>query len=121
AGAPAPVRRRVRRGEGHGRERLLSRAGGPDVFIHDKVMFEIYREAGYDRRYRVVYFTELDEHNKEAEIARATAGEHFHDGFLRADTLAEARRVLGGLLDRLNRGEALDPGEVERTLADYQA
>ena len=24
----------------------------------NKVMFEIYREAGYGRKYRVVYFTE---------------------------------------------------------------
>ena len=37
----------------------------------NKVMFEIYREAGYGRKYRVVYFTELNEHNKEAEINRA--------------------------------------------------
>ena len=31
----------------------------------DRTMFEIYREAVYARQYRVVYFTELDEHNKE--------------------------------------------------------
>ena len=28
----------------------------------DKIMFEIYREAEYDRKFRVVYFTELDDH-----------------------------------------------------------
>jgi hypothetical protein len=91
------------------------------VFVHDKVMFEIYREAGYDRQYRVVYFTELDEHNKDAEIARATAGEHYYDGFLRAGTLPEAKRVIVSLLDRLNAGEAVDPGEVERVLEGYTA
>ena len=91
------------------------------MFIHEKVMFEIYREADYDRRYRVVYFTELDEHNKDAEIARATAGEHYHDGFLRAETLAEAKRVIVGLLERLNRGEALPASEFERALADHVA
>ena len=91
------------------------------MFVHDKVMFEIYREAGYDRLYRVVYFTELDEHNKEAEIARATAGEHFYDGFLRTDTLMEAKRAIRGLLERLNRGESLDAEAVERDLSAYQA
>jgi hypothetical protein len=91
------------------------------MFVHDKVMFEIYREAGYDRRYRVVYFTELDEHNKEAEIARATAGEHYYDGFLRTNTLGEAKRVIAALLERLNTGETVAVEEVERQLADYQA
>jgi len=91
------------------------------VFIHDKVMFEIYREAGYDRRFRVVYFTELDEHHRDAEIARATAGEHFYDGFLRAETLAEAKRVVGRLLEQLNRGDSLEPQALERVLADYVA
>ena len=36
-----------------------------------KVMFEIYRDADYGNRYRVVYFTELGEHDKEDEISRA--------------------------------------------------
>jgi hypothetical protein len=91
------------------------------VFVHDKVMFEIYREAGYDRLYRVVYFTELDEHNKEAEIARATAGEHFYDGFLRNNTLPQAKRAITELLGRLNRGETLDAGAVDQALAEYAA
>jgi hypothetical protein len=91
------------------------------MFIHDKVMFEIYREEGYDRRFRVVYFTELDEHNKEAEIARATAGEHYYDGFLRVDVLPEAKRVVLQLIERLNRGEQLSSGDLDRELADYVA
>ena len=45
----------------------------------DKVMFEIYREPDFNRAYRVVYFTELGEHNKEYEINRALAGEHFYE------------------------------------------
>jgi hypothetical protein len=91
------------------------------VFVHDKVMFEIYREAGYDRRFRVVYFTELDEHTKDAEIARATAGEHFYDGFLRAGAMPEAKRAVTQLLERLNAGEAVATEEVERALAEYLA
>ena len=45
-------------------------------------MFEIYRETTYTGKYRVVYFTELQDHDKETEINRAMAGEHFYDGFL---------------------------------------
>ena len=84
-------------------------------------MFEIYRESGYDRRYRVVFFTELDEHNKDEEIARAISGEHFYDGFLWEKSLNDAKRVIVQLLDRLNRGETVSAEEVDRTLADYKA
>jgi len=48
----------------------------------EKTMFEVYRETSYSGNYRVVYFTELQDHNKETEINRAMAGEHFVDGFL---------------------------------------
>lgn len=91
------------------------------MFVHDKVMFEIYREPGYDRRFRVVYFTELDEHNKEAEINRATAGEHFYDGFLRSGSLNESKRLITGLLERLNRGESTTTVDVDRALAEHLA
>jgi hypothetical protein len=84
-------------------------------------MFEIYREAGYDRRYRVVYFTELDEHNKDEEIARAGAGEHLYDGFLREQSLPEAKRVIGRLLERCNGGDVPGPDELTRTLAEFLA
>ena len=40
------------------------------MFGHEKTMFEIYREGSYDRHYRVVYYTDLNEHNKESEINR---------------------------------------------------
>jgi len=91
------------------------------VFVHDKVMFEIYREATYDRRYNVVYFTELDEHNKETEINRATAGEHFYDGYLRIGSLSDAKRLIGRVLERLNKGEVLKPVEVEAVLGEHLA
>ena len=73
----------------------------------DRVMFEIYREAGYGRRYRVVYFTELSEHNKEAEINRALTGDHYYDGFIMDWRKDEAKAVINRWLDRLNQGEVL--------------
>lgn len=84
-------------------------------------MFEIYREAAYDRRYRVVFFTELDEHNKDEEIARAVAGEHLFDGFIREKALTEAKHVINDLLDRLNRGESLPREELADALSAFQA
>src|SRR5205807_6967291 len=53
------------------------------AFESDKIMFEIYRETEYTGKYRVVYFTELQDHNKETEINHAMAGEHFFDGFIK--------------------------------------
>ncbi len=91
------------------------------MFVHEKVMFEIYRETGYDQRYRVVFFTELDEHNKDEEIARAIAGEHLYDGFIRDKALTEAKHVIAELLDRLNRGESISPEAVADALVVYQA
>ncbi len=34
------------------------------AFESDKIMFEIYRDTLYNKKYRVVYFTELNEHKK---------------------------------------------------------
>lgn len=85
----------------------------------DKVMFEIYRETSYNRKYRVVYFTELNEHNKEYEINRALSGEHFYDGFIRNFKKDEAKQIIDDLLRRMNSGESLSVDDFDRALADY--
>jgi hypothetical protein len=86
-----------------------------------KLMFEIYREADFSGRYRVVYFTELGEHDKEAEIADAMRGEHIFDGFLLHRERSEAKQAVNGILERLNRGEAVGPSEIEQTLRPFLA
>ncbi len=91
------------------------------LFESDKVMFEIYRETEYTGKYRVVYFTELQDHNKESEINHALGGEHYFDGYLKNLRKDEAKQIIAGLLDRLNRGESLPPAEVERALGDHLA
>jgi len=91
------------------------------AFEADKVMFEIYRETEYTGKYRVVYFTELQDHNKESEINHALAGEHFYDGFLRNYKKDEAKQIIDGILARLNNGEKLDPQQVESALGDHIA
>jgi len=89
------------------------------AFESDKTMFEIYRETTYSGEYRVVYFTELQDHNKEMEINRAMAGEHFMDGFIRDYRKDEAKAIIDGMLSRLNGGERLQPDDVIAALGNH--
>ncbi len=87
----------------------------------DKVMFEIYREGTYTGRYRVVYYTELTDQNKEWEINRAMSGEHFYDGFIRNWRKDEAKDIIEAIIKRLNEGERLRPDDVESALGQHLA
>ncbi|MGA2000790.1 MAG: hypothetical protein ABSG52_12405 [Terriglobales bacterium] len=87
----------------------------------DKVMFEIYREAAYTGKYRVVYYTELNENNKEWEINRALSGEHFYDGFIKNYRKDEAKDIIDAILKRMNDGEKLAPTDVEAALTEFIA
>ncbi|MGH9354883.1 MAG: hypothetical protein ACRD10_02005 [Terriglobia bacterium] len=89
------------------------------VLETDKIMFEIYREATYSGLYKVVYFTELQDHNREFEISRALAGEQMFDGFIRGFRKEEAKQEIQKIVERLNAGEALDRTEIERQLAPF--
>ena len=91
------------------------------VFESDKIMFEIYKETAYQGRYKVVYFTELQDHNKEFEISRAMAGEHFFHGFIRGFKKDEAKQVINQILERLNSGETLNEMAVEEKLKPFLA
>ena len=86
-----------------------------------KVMFEIYREADFSGRYKVVYFTELGEHDKETEIADAMRGEHIYDGFLLHRERNQAKQIVDEILERLNRGESVGSAEIEQLLEPYLA
>ena len=91
------------------------------AFEFDKIMFEIYRETTYGGKYHVVYFTELQDHNKEHEIGRAMAGDHFYDGFIRNYRKEQAKEIINGILERLNKGEKLAATDVDRALEQYSA
>ena len=91
------------------------------AFDSDKIMFEIYREAAYIGHYQVVYFTELQEHNKEFEINRALAGEHFYDGFIRDYRKEQAKEIIEQIVKRLNGGETLAREDIEQALAGHLA
>jgi hypothetical protein len=86
-----------------------------------KVMFEIYRDAGYGGSCKVVYFTELGEHDKEKEIEDAMRGDHIFDGFLLHSQSQGGKREVEEILDRLNRGEALDTETIKEMLKPFLA
>lgn len=86
-----------------------------------KVMFEIYRDASLSGQYKVVYFTELGEHDKETEIADAMRGEHVFDGFLLHRDRNQGKQVVDEILDRLNSGEPVDRNEIEQKLQPFLA
>src|SRR5215470_428591 len=85
----------------------------------DKIMFEIYKETTYSGKYRVVYFTELQDHNKESEISHAMAGEHFYDGFIRVYRKDQAKEKIESVLARMNDGEKLTPAQIELEIKDF--
>jgi hypothetical protein len=85
----------------------------------DKIMFEIYREADYGRKVHVVYFTELTEHNKEFEIARAMEGEHLYDGFIANRHARQAKGVIDSIVQRLDAGVSLGESQIDEMLAPY--
>lgn len=91
------------------------------AFESEKTMFEVYREKTYSDKFRVVYFTELNDHNKGTEINRAMAGEHFIDGFIRDIKKEEAKARIDGLIDRMNSGEIMTPDQFENEMSGYLA
>jgi len=93
----------------------------PPAIESQKIMFEIYREAPNEGRFRVCYFTELDEHNKEKEINDAMRGDHIFDGFIRNFAKEDAKRAVTQILERLNQGEKLSPAEIASTLKPFMA
>jgi hypothetical protein len=89
--------------------------------VEGKIMFSIYRETTYNGTYRVVYFTELNEHNKDDEINKALSGESLLDGYLHESTKVEAKVLIAQALRRLNAGEELSEGDLREELAAHLA
>jgi hypothetical protein len=89
------------------------------AFATDRIMFEIYRETTYSGRYRVVYFTELNDHNRDTEINRALAGEHFFDGFIGSFRKDEAKTIIAAAVSQLNMGQTVDQEALAAALAPY--
>lgn len=86
-----------------------------------KIMFEIYKEKAYTGEYRVVYFSELDDHNKDIEIDRAMKGDHFFDGFILTLKKERAMKQIEDIVYRLNEGETLDDQYLNKQLKEFLA
>ncbi len=95
-------------------------AGGINSY-KDKIMFEIYKENVYSGEYRVVYFSELDDHNKDKEIDRAMKGDHFFDGFILSLKKDRAMKQIEDILEKLNDGETLDDQYMNKYLEEFLA
>ena len=88
---------------------------------NDKIMFEIYKENTYSKEYRVVYFTELNEDNKEREIDRAMKGDHVFDGYILSIKKYRAMKQIEDINQRLNDGETLDVQYLKKQLKEFLA
>jgi len=91
--------------------------------VDHKTMFEIYREQDYNRAFRYVFFTDLEEHNRGKEIARAAAGETVFSGFISDDLKVDARVTIEEIVEQLNGMDeetaGLDDAEFRRRLGPY--
>ncbi len=89
------------------------------AFESDKIMFEIYQDSLYNKKFRIVYYTELNEHNKHTEINRALAGHHYFDGFIKDYKKEEAKQILELVVNELNEGNMIKPEEIKEKIKDY--
>ena len=87
--------------------------------VYDRVMYEIYREEGYGQRTRVVYYTLLEEHQRDIEITRAMAGHHIYDGFFPAHRQADAQQAIEAVIARIDAGESLTEPQIDELLTPY--
>lgn len=89
----------------------------------EKTMFEIYRETDYNRSFHCVFYTELEEHAREKEIAKAAAGETVFSGFVGDDRKEQARPLIEAIVDELNDMDddaaKMSAEEIRRRLASY--
>ena len=88
------------------------------VAVSDKTMFEIYRETEWNRDFHFLFYTELEEHARENEIAKAAKGETVFSGFVADETKEDARKVIETIVDELNDMEEDEAGMPE---ADIRA
>jgi hypothetical protein len=102
----------------------MRRVGGERHFMGGddaKILFAVYREAGNNGPYRVIYFTELDEKERDAAIERFVTGETVYQAYLREDAVPGAKPVIEERLERWNAGEKPDAGSFQAAMRPYLA
>ncbi len=99
--------------------------GPREVAADEKTMFEIYRESDYNRAFRYIFYTDLEEHGRDSEVSKAASGETAFSGFLADDLKEQARAKVEETIDELNDMDDDDgsPGlpqsEIEKRLAAF--
>ena len=89
------------------------------AFESEKIMFEIYKDSMYNKKFKVVYYSELNEHNKHSEISRAMSGEHYFDGFIKDYRKDEAKKIIEEIVTGLNDGKMVSAQEIKDKLKEY--
>ncbi|MBE2256715.1 MAG: hypothetical protein IAE65_10995 [Ignavibacteria bacterium] len=90
------------------------------AFESDKTMFEIYRERDFNKKFRLIIYTELNEHNKHTEINRAMDGESIYDGFLKDLTKNDGKKILTEIVSEMNNsGKVFSKEEIENRLKEF--
>ncbi len=90
--------------------------------VEDKTMFEIYRESDYNRNFHCIFYTELEEHGRDVEIARAANGKTVFSGYLDDARKEEARKIVEAIVDELNdldEDEEPELAMIERRLEPF--
>ncbi|HRE41656.1 MAG TPA: hypothetical protein PLG90_09995 [Ignavibacteria bacterium] len=90
------------------------------AFESDKTMFEIYREKDFNKKFRLIIYTELNEHNKHTEINRALDGETIYDGFLKDLTKNDGKKILAEIVKEMNENnKAYTKEEIDVRLEKF--
>ena len=89
------------------------------AFESDKIMFEIYQDTLYNKKFRVVYYTELNENNKHAEITRAMSGNSYFNGFIKDYRKDEAKQIITEIIESLNDEKMIPAEEIKSRLKEY--
>ena len=89
------------------------------AFESDKIMFEIYQDTLYNKKFRVVYYTELNENNKHSEISRAMSGNSYFNGFIKDYRKDEAKQIITEIVESLNEEKLIPVDEIKNRLKEY--
>lgn len=91
----------------------------------DRTMFEIYRETDYNRSFHYIFYTDLDEHEREREIAKAANGQTVFTGYIDDTRKEAARAIIEAIVDELNESDddtpALNDDAIRGRLGDHLA
>ena len=91
----------------------------------EKTMFEIYRETQYNRGFHSIFYTDLDEHVRDTEIARAASGETLFTGYLDNSRKEAGKAAIEAIVDELNAmdedGAGMPAAQIEQRLGDFLA